>query len=88
MKLNTKYAAVRAIPYDVNPDRETVSEIVAQRVAVILATSHTQQRQGDAILNMVSRVAAGMAAMKRAQIRLDSALYDNYLTNNEEDILS
>lgn len=88
MRLNTKTAAVRAIPYDVTPQGETVGELVAQRVEAILATLHTQQRKGDAILNMAVQVVAGMAALKRAQMRLDRALHENYLTNHEEDVLS
>lgn len=88
MKLNTKHAAVRAIPYGITPQGETVGEIVAQRTDAILATSHTQQRKGDAILNMAVQVTAGMAALKRAQISLEKALYEDYLTNHEEDVLS
>lgn len=80
MKLNTKRMAVRAIPYDVNPDGETIGEIVARQVEGILSTLHTQQRKGDAILNMASQVAARMAALKRAQMCLERALYDDYLT--------
>lgn len=88
MKLSTKTAAVRAIPYDVTPQGETVGEIVAQRVGAILATLHTQQRKGDAILNMAVRVVASMAALKRAQMRLERALYEDDLTNHEEDVLT
>ena len=77
MKVDTKLARVRIA--DVMPDAGTIGEEVARQAEAILSTLHTQQRKGDAILEMASRVDVALRGLTRAQRQLERALYNDYL---------